>query len=149
MAGRDEDRSALYATIRRQLRAAFTERLAYKGAALFFAIVLWLVVSAEELLLRVPLVRSDWIHEPERNLWHTPMELYLPKHRRGTKLQLETPTGSIARADLGGVRDGAPLQGFALYQRALRRWLDGPRSRQLADLIDDEFTRLTCMVGRR
>jgi AcrR family transcriptional regulator len=38
---------------------------------------------------------------------------------------------------------------LALYQRALRRWLDGPRSRELADLIDDEFTQLTCMVGRR
>ena len=32
----------------RSLRAAFTERLGLKLAALFFAIVLWLVVSAEE-----------------------------------------------------------------------------------------------------
>ncbi|HEX2781655.1 MAG TPA: hypothetical protein VHM30_19275 [Gemmatimonadaceae bacterium] len=32
----------------RSLRAAFTERLPLKIAALFFAIVLWLVVSAEE-----------------------------------------------------------------------------------------------------
>lgn len=32
----------------RHLKAAFTERLGYKAAALFFAVVLWLVVSAEE-----------------------------------------------------------------------------------------------------
>ncbi len=36
---------------------------------------------------------------------------------------------------------------LALYQRALRRWLDGPRSRHLADLIDEEFARLTRLVG--
>ena len=34
--------------LQRRLRAALTERLGYKGAALFFAIVLWFVVSAEE-----------------------------------------------------------------------------------------------------
>ena len=32
----------------RQLRAAATERLGYKAAALFFALVLWAVASAEE-----------------------------------------------------------------------------------------------------
>lgn len=36
------------ASLVRRLRAAATERLALKGAALFFACVLWLVVSAEE-----------------------------------------------------------------------------------------------------
>jgi AcrR family transcriptional regulator len=35
---------------------------------------------------------------------------------------------------------------LALYQRALRRWLDGPRARELADLIDEEFTRMTRLV---
>jgi AcrR family transcriptional regulator len=35
---------------------------------------------------------------------------------------------------------------LALYQRALRRWLDGPRSRELADLIDDEFVRMARIV---
>lgn len=34
--------------LQRSLRTAFTERLPLKLAALFFAIVLWLVVSAEE-----------------------------------------------------------------------------------------------------
>lgn len=33
---------------KRRLRAMATERLGYKGAALFFALVLWLIVSAEE-----------------------------------------------------------------------------------------------------
>jgi arylsulfatase A-like enzyme len=75
--------------------------------------------GAEELLLRIPLVQSDWTHVPEGDLWRTPVDLYLPKHRRGTALRLETPAGSIPRADLGSVRDGAPLQGFALYQRML------------------------------
>ena len=36
------------ATLRRQLVAAATERLGYKAAALFFALVLWLVASVEE-----------------------------------------------------------------------------------------------------
>jgi AcrR family transcriptional regulator len=35
---------------------------------------------------------------------------------------------------------------LALYQRALRRWLDGPPSRELADLIDEEFARLPKLV---
>src|SRR5262245_53986606 len=48
MPGRDGDRSAAGALLRRRLRAAFTERLGYKAAALFFAVVLWFVVSAEE-----------------------------------------------------------------------------------------------------
>lgn len=34
--------------IGRRVRAAVTERLGYKGAALFFALVLWLIASAEE-----------------------------------------------------------------------------------------------------
>ncbi len=35
---------------------------------------------------------------------------------------------------------------LALYQRALRRWLDGPPSRELAVLIDQEFARLPELV---
>ena len=35
---------------------------------------------------------------------------------------------------------------LALYQRALRRWLDGPPSRELAALIDEEFARLPELV---
>ena len=35
---------------------------------------------------------------------------------------------------------------LALYQRALRRWLDGPTSYELADLIDEEFRRLRQLV---
>lgn len=34
--------------VKQRLRAAFTERLPYKAAAIFFALVLWLIVSAEE-----------------------------------------------------------------------------------------------------
>lgn len=34
--------------MRRRMRGAFTERLLYKGAALFLALVLWLVVSTEQ-----------------------------------------------------------------------------------------------------
>ena len=36
------------AVMRKRLRSAATERLGYKAAALFFALVLWLVVSTEE-----------------------------------------------------------------------------------------------------
>jgi AcrR family transcriptional regulator len=35
---------------------------------------------------------------------------------------------------------------LALYHRALRRWLDGPRSGDLAALIDEEFTRTRRLV---
>jgi AcrR family transcriptional regulator len=35
---------------------------------------------------------------------------------------------------------------LALYQRALRRWLDGPPARELAVLIDEEFARLPGLV---
>ena len=48
MPGRDGERSGTGVSLERRLKAAFTERLGYKGAALFFAVVLWLVVSAEE-----------------------------------------------------------------------------------------------------
>ena len=44
----DGERSAATASWQRWLKALLTERLGYKGAALFFAVVLWLVVSAEE-----------------------------------------------------------------------------------------------------
>jgi AcrR family transcriptional regulator len=36
---------------------------------------------------------------------------------------------------------------LALYQRALRRWLDGPRTQELGDLVDEEFRRLRRLVG--
>lgn len=48
MPGRDGERSATAASLERWLKAALTERLGYKAAALFFAVVLWFVVSAEE-----------------------------------------------------------------------------------------------------
>ena len=48
MPGRDGERSGTGVSLERHLKAAFTERLGYKAAALFFAVVLWLVVSAEE-----------------------------------------------------------------------------------------------------
>jgi AcrR family transcriptional regulator len=35
---------------------------------------------------------------------------------------------------------------LAIYQRALRRWLDGPRSGALDALVDEEFTRLRALV---
>ena len=36
---------------------------------------------------------------------------------------------------------------LALYQRAVRQWLAGPRARELADLIDGEFARLPRLVA--
>jgi AcrR family transcriptional regulator len=48
-----------------------------------------------------------------------------------------------------GVDDASTTLGIialALYQRALRRWLDGPPSRELAALIDEEFARLPELV---
>lgn len=48
MPGRDGERSGTGVSLQRHLKAAFTERLGYKAAAVFFAVVLWLVVSAEE-----------------------------------------------------------------------------------------------------
>jgi AcrR family transcriptional regulator len=39
------------------------------------------------------------------------------------------------------------LVSLALYQRALRRWLDGPSSVELATLLDEEFVRLRALVS--
>ena len=36
---------------------------------------------------------------------------------------------------------------LALYQRALRRWLDGTAEVELADLIEAEFDRLRQLAG--
>jgi len=71
MPGRDGERSATSASLQRHLRAAFTERLAYKGAALFFAIVLWLVVSAEEPSEQLVPVRFEAAHDSARILTGT------------------------------------------------------------------------------
>jgi hypothetical protein len=46
-------------TIRRKLRDAFTQHLLLKSTALFFALVLWLVVSAEEPTEEVMAVRFE------------------------------------------------------------------------------------------
>jgi AcrR family transcriptional regulator len=54
-------------------------------------------------------------------------------HRRGER------TVDDASITLG-------IVALALYQRALRRWLDGPPARELAALIDDEFARLPSLV---
>ena len=44
----EHGRQSASAPLSRRLRAAFTDRLGYKAASLFFAAVLWLVVRAEE-----------------------------------------------------------------------------------------------------
>jgi AcrR family transcriptional regulator len=62
-----------------------------------------------------------------------------------------TVAGAIARrrGDPMPLHDAHTLAvvTLTLYQRALRRWLDGPRSIELADLVDDEFARLPRLVG--
>ncbi|HEX4530487.1 MAG TPA: TetR family transcriptional regulator [Acidimicrobiia bacterium] len=62
-----------------------------------------------------------------------------------------TISGAIARRRGVSEPDGdaATLAAvaLALYQRALRRWLDGPRTRELGDLVDEEFRRLRRLVG--
>jgi AcrR family transcriptional regulator len=62
-----------------------------------------------------------------------------------------TIAGAIARRRGAAEPDGdaATLAAvaLALYQRALRGWLDGPRTRELGDLVDEEFRRLRKLVG--
>ena len=65
---RDGERSATGGSLERWLKAAFTERLGYKGAALFFAIVLWFVVSAEEPSEEVVPVRLEASYDSGRVL---------------------------------------------------------------------------------
>jgi AcrR family transcriptional regulator len=50
-------------------------------------------------------------------------------------------------ADPDGDAEALAAISLTLYQRALRRWLDGPRARELADLIDEEFARLQRLIG--
>ena len=52
------------AAMRRRLRSMATERLGYKAAALFFALVLWLVVSTEEPAEQVVPVRLSLELDP-------------------------------------------------------------------------------------
>jgi hypothetical protein len=48
------------------LRAAFTERLGYKGAALFFALVLWVIARAEEPVEQIVPVRVEVVYDTMR-----------------------------------------------------------------------------------
>jgi hypothetical protein len=71
MPGHDGERSATTVSLERWLKAALTERLGYKAAALFFAIVLWLVVSAEEPSEEVVPVRLEASFDSARMLTST------------------------------------------------------------------------------
>jgi hypothetical protein len=71
MPGHDGERSATTASLERWLKAALTERLGYKAAALFFAVVLWLVVSAEEPSEEVVPVRLEATFDSARMLTST------------------------------------------------------------------------------
>jgi YbbR domain-containing protein len=68
MPGRDGERSLTGATVQRWLKGAFTERLGYKGAALFFAVVLWVVVSAEEPSEKLVPVRLEASYDSARTM---------------------------------------------------------------------------------
>jgi hypothetical protein len=68
MSGRDGERSAPSASLERHIKAAFTQRLGYKAAALFFAVVLWFVVSAEEPSEELVPVRLEASHDSARML---------------------------------------------------------------------------------
>ncbi len=67
----DGERSATTTSLKRWLKAALTERLGYKAAALFFAVVLWLVVSAEEPSEEVVPVRLEASFDSARVLTST------------------------------------------------------------------------------
>src|SRR5688572_23099435 len=68
MSGRDGERSAPTDSLERRIKAAFTQRLGYKAAALFFAVVLWFVVSAEEPSEELVPVRLEASHDSARML---------------------------------------------------------------------------------
>ena len=71
----DGERSATTASLPRWLKAALTERLGYKAAALFLAVVLWLVVSAEEPSEEVVPVKLEASFDTARVLTSTRPEL--------------------------------------------------------------------------
>ena len=71
----DGERSAATASLQRRLIAALTERLGDKAAALFFAVVLWLVVSAEEPSEEVVPVKLEASFDTARVLTSTRPEL--------------------------------------------------------------------------
>ena len=75
MPGRDGERPVTSESLRRWLRAALTERLGYKAAALFFAAVLWLVVSAEEPSEEVVPVRLEASFDSARVLTKYPPDI--------------------------------------------------------------------------
>jgi AcrR family transcriptional regulator len=63
----------------------------------------------------------------------------------------DTVAEAVARRrNLDEVDDDCRLLGdvaLTLYQRALRRWLDGPRTAALDALIDEEFARLPAVAA--
>jgi len=71
----DGERSAATVSLQRWLKAALVERLGYKAAALFFAVVLWLVVSAEEPSEEVVPVQLEASFDSGRVLTSTRPEL--------------------------------------------------------------------------
>jgi len=71
----DGERSAATVSLQRWLKAALVERLGYKAAALFFAVVLWLVVSAEEPSEEVVPVQLEASFDSARVLTSTRPEL--------------------------------------------------------------------------
>ena len=99
------------ATWKRWLRAAFTEKLPLKAAAIFFAFVLWLVVSAEEPTEEVvpvrfsPTLDSGVVVEGE-----APSVRALVMGRGRELLKLYTAPPVIYRRIRSGLRDSVRVE---------------------------------------
>jgi hypothetical protein len=96
---------------RRSLRAALTERLPLKIAALFFAIVLWLVVSAEEPTEEIVPVRfAPALDSGMVVAGEVPAVRALVLGRGRELLKLYSAPPVIVRRIPGGVRDSVRLE---------------------------------------
>jgi hypothetical protein len=96
---------------RRQVTAAFTERLGLKAAAIFFACVLWLVVGAAEPTEELVPVRFAPALDPTLELQNSPPQvraLVIGRGRELLKLYSEPPV--VRRTLTGDVPDTVTLE---------------------------------------
>ena len=102
--------SARTAAMRHRLRAMVTERLGYKAAALFFALVLWLVVSTEEPAEQLVPVRLTLELDPSIELAGERPQLRALVAGRGRTLLSLFDTPPVIRRTFGaGTPDSARI----------------------------------------
>lgn len=152
---------SIYLSLRRHAMALLTERVPFKAGALFFALVLWLVVSAEEPAQEVVRVRFDPLIDSSLTVISPPPELraiVIGRARDLIRLLSNPPViRRLVRSDISDtvtiqigpedvdlppgvdaiVSDVQPRQLTLAFARTMQRWL--PVTSQLDVSADSGF----------